>query len=59
MEPLFRLSGACRDDPAVSAWFDAGDPFAQLVDHGRRQRVDLVFLRDPEADQGAGSSDGP
>ena len=36
----------------------AGDQFAQRVDHGRRRRVDPVFLRDPEADQGAGSSDG-
>ena len=26
MEPLFRLTGARRDDPAVSAWFEAGDP---------------------------------
>lgn len=25
MEPLFRLSGARRDDPAVTAWFEAGD----------------------------------
>ena len=25
MEPLFRLSGARRDDPAVAAWFEAGD----------------------------------
>ena len=26
MEPLFRLSGARRDDPVVAAWFEAGDP---------------------------------
>lgn len=25
MSPLFRLSGAGRDDPGVAAWFEAGD----------------------------------
>ena len=25
MSPLFRLSGARRDDPDVAAWFDAGE----------------------------------
>lgn len=25
MDPLFRLTGACNDDPAVAAWFEAGD----------------------------------
>jgi hypothetical protein len=25
MEPIFRLAGARRDDPAVAAWFDAGE----------------------------------
>lgn len=35
MEPLFRLSGARRDDPAVAAWFDAGDDgMRRLALHG-------------------------
>ncbi|MFM8375823.1 MAG: DUF1801 domain-containing protein, partial [Phenylobacterium sp.] len=25
MEPLFRLPGARRNDPAVAAWFEAGE----------------------------------
>lgn len=32
MDDLFRLPNATRDDPAVDAWFEHGDPLRALVE---------------------------
>lgn len=39
MEPLFRLSGARRDDPSVADWFAAGDDQVRRLGQGWFERI--------------------